>query len=278
MEFFQWGADPWGQQVLVRISWSLLYVAFWVGVAFVVFHLAYMAVWAPRLRGAGASSGEVNQPLVHIPERITRHSLAARLFHWVMAAALFVLLVTGFFPIVGIQFPWVTIHWIAGVVLTLSILYHIVHATFFLDFWSIWIYPSEVREAWLRAKRQLGQPAPGLRKHGKYPLDHKLYHLAVLVVGVVVIATGLFMIVRVETPLWTRDPYLFTDQTWGLVYVLHDLGAVLFVTLTMTHIYFAVRPDKLWLTKGMIWGWIDRKHFIEHHDPQRWVISESSKR
>lgn len=278
MEFFQWGADPWGQEVLVRISWSLLYVAFGVGVAFVVFHLAYMAVWAPRLRGAGASSGEVNQPVVHIPERITRHSLAARLFHWVMAAALLVLLVTGFFPIVGIQFPWVTIHWIAGVVLTLSILYHIVHATFLLDFWSIWIYPSEVREAWLRAKRQLGQPAPGLRKHGKYPLDHKLYHLAVLVVGVVVIATGLFMIVRVETPLWTRDPYLFTDQTWGLVYVLHDLGAVLFVTLTMTHIYFAVRPDKLWLTKGMIWGWIDRKHFIEHHDPQRWVVSESSKR
>lgn len=278
MEIVQWGTDPWGQEVLVRISWSLLYLSFWVGLAFVVFHAAYAALWMPRLRATGGNAGEIEGAARRIPERITRHSLAARVFHWIMAAAILVLLVTAFFPIVGIQFPWVTIHWIAGVVLTVSILYHIVHASFFLDFWSIWIYPSEVREAWLRAKRQLGQPVPDLRKHGKYPLDHKLYHIAVMLAGLVVIASGLFMMVRIETPLWPRDPYLFTDRTWGLVYVLHGLTAVLFVTLTITHIYFAVRPDKLWLTKAMIWGWIDRKHFIEHHDPQRWVVSrESSK-
>ena len=59
-----------------------------------------------------------------------------------MAAAMLVLLVTGFFPIIGIQFAWVTIHWIAGVVLTISIIFHIVHSTFYLDFWSIWVGPS----------------------------------------------------------------------------------------------------------------------------------------
>ena len=55
-----------------------------------------------------------------------------------MAAAMFTLLFTAFLPKVGVQFDWVTYHWIAGTVLTVSILFHIIHASFFLDFWSIW--------------------------------------------------------------------------------------------------------------------------------------------
>ena len=128
----------------------------------------YAIVWLPRLaranrrRRGGVRGGDV-------PARIERHTSAARFFHWVMAAAMIALLITGFFPIVGIQFPWVTIHWVAGVLLTISILYHIVHATFFLDFWSIWILPSDLQEAWQRVKNQMGQDAGAIRKHGKYP-------------------------------------------------------------------------------------------------------------
>ena len=81
-----------------------------------------------------------------LPDRIVRHSLAARLFHWVMAAAMFALLFTAFLPIAGIRFPWVTWHWMAGLVLTASILFHIVHATVWLDFWSIWVGPRDVPE------------------------------------------------------------------------------------------------------------------------------------
>ena len=44
------------------------------------------------------------------PERVARHSLAARLFHWIMAAAMFTLLITAFLPKVGVKFPWVTYH------------------------------------------------------------------------------------------------------------------------------------------------------------------------
>ena len=39
MELFQWGTDPWGQEVLIRVAWDLLYLAFWAGVACIVFHL-----------------------------------------------------------------------------------------------------------------------------------------------------------------------------------------------------------------------------------------------
>jgi hypothetical protein len=51
--------------------------------------------------------------------------------------AIFTLLFTAFLPKVGLQFPWVTYHWIAGTVLTISIIFHVIHASFWLDFLSI---------------------------------------------------------------------------------------------------------------------------------------------
>ena len=276
MELFQWGTNPWGQEILIRVAWDLLYLSFWAGIAFIVFHVVYAAVWLPKLANGG--HGAAGSEAAGIPARIERHTLAARLFHWIMAAAMLVLLVTGFFPIIGIQFPWVTIHWIAGVVLTISILYHVVHATFFLDFWSIWLLPSDMAEAAQRVKRQLGQEAGEVQKHGKYPLDHKLYHTAVTLAGLAVIGTGLVMMFRIENPLVPHNAYLLGEETWGLMYVLHGLGAVLFVMLTLTHIYFAVRPDKIWLTKSMLFGSVDREHYLAHHDPKRWVVSRDSNR
>lgn len=277
MELFQWGANPWGQETLVRISWDLLYLAFWAGVAFILFHVVYAAVWVPRLARANrAWTSSTTATRADVPSRITRHTAAARFFHWVMAAAMIALLVTGFFPIVGVQFPWLTIHWIAGVLLTVSIVYHVVHATLFLDFWSIWLLPTDLQEAWQRVRHQMGLVTEPIRKHGKYPLDHKLYHLAVTLGGLTVIGTGLVMLFRIDTALWTPNPYLVSEATWGLLYVLHGLSAVLFVMLTLTHIYFAVRPEKLWLTKSMVFGYVERDRYLEHHDPDRWVVSQES--
>jgi hypothetical protein len=94
-----------------------------------------------------------------IPERVPRHSLTARLFHWIMAASMLTLLFTAFLPKVGVQFDWVTYHWIAGSVLTVSILFHIIHASFFMDFWSIWPDRIELRDASRRILRFVGSPA-----------------------------------------------------------------------------------------------------------------------
>lgn len=268
MELFQIGTDPWGQEVIIRISWALLTVAFWAGIAFVLFHAVYAVVWKPKVAvddavPAGAESG--------IPEKIVRHTGAARMFHWVMAAAMLTLLATGFLPIVGLEFAWLNIHWISGLILILCILYHIVHASFFLDFWSIWILPGDLGEAVQRTKRQLGQDAE-VGKHGKYPLDHKLYHLAVSVFGLLVSATGLLMMLRIDTPIVPRNDYFYTDATWGIVYSLHGFASVLFVTLTISHIYFALRPEKLWMTKAMIFGWVGRSDYLAHHDPNKWKV------
>ena len=48
MELFQVGTDPWGQEIIIRISWGLLTVAFWAGIAFVLFHAVYAVVWKPK--------------------------------------------------------------------------------------------------------------------------------------------------------------------------------------------------------------------------------------
>ena len=269
MELFEFGTDPWGQEILVRLSWGLLTLAFWAGVAFVIFHAVYAVVWKPKVETG--STGGSSTAGSKLPAQIVRHTSPARVFHWVMAASMLVLLVTGFFPIIGLQFNWLSIHWIAGLILILCILYHIIHASFFLDFWSIWILPGDLKEAVERTKRQLGQKVD-VGKHGKYPLDHKLYHLAVSVFGVIVSVTGLLMMMKVENPIIPLNDAYYTDATWGLVYVLHGLSSVLFVTLTITHIYFAVRPEKLWITKSMIWGSVSKEDYLSHFDPKRWDV------
>ena len=274
MELFQYGTDPWGQEILIRLGWGLLYAAFWGGLIFALFHAVYAVVWKPKVAGGGDEAAAGVAPTT-VPAKIVRHTGAARMFHWVMAASMLILLATGFLPIVGLEFSWLNIHWISGVVLILCILYHIIHASFFLDFWSIWLLPRDLKEAVQRTKRQLGQSAD-VGKHGKYPLDHKLYHLAVTVSGLVVSITGVLMMMRIDNPLLARNDEFFAAADWGLVYTVHGFSAVLFVFLTITHIYFAIRPDKLWMTKAMIFGWVTREQYLAHHDPKRWVVTDDS--
>jgi cytochrome b subunit of formate dehydrogenase len=195
-----------------------------------------------------------------------------------MSAAMFVLLFTAFLPKVGVQFAWVTYHWIAGIVLTISILYHIIHASFVLDFWSIWPNKQDMEDATRRMKRALGQPAPEPKRFGKYPLENKLFHLPVLLAGLTVAITGVLMMNRVSTPFFTRNPYLFSDTTWGWMYVLHGLAGVGLVGLIIVHVYFAIRPEKRFLTNSMIFGWIDRDKYLGHYDPERWPVREEPPR
>ena len=268
-----WGHSPWGQQILTHVSWNLLWASLFAGVAFLLAHASYMVLSAHRKRHPDETDAmEASQP--HLPARISRHSLTARLFHWVMASAMFTLLFTAFLPIAGVKFAWVTWHWMAGLVLAASIAFHMIHATFWMDFWSIWVGPKDLPELRAEILCEFGHDVPG-PKPGKYPLGNRLYHLAIVVAALSVIATGLTMMVRVRTPLFPRNPYLLGDATWGFVYVTHGMAGVTLVGLVIAHVYFAVRPEKWWITKGMIVGWITRRQYLEHHDPHRWVVSET---
>ncbi|MGB6828745.1 MAG: hypothetical protein WBE41_11935, partial [Terracidiphilus sp.] len=71
-------------------------------------------------------------------------------------------------------------------------------------------------------------------------------------------------------------PYLFSDMTWGLMYVLHGLAGIGLIALVMMHVYMGIRPEKLPITKSMIFGWMSRDYYLEEHDPERWTVEPAT--
>src|SRR6188768_84083 len=112
-------------------------------------------------------------------QKLQRHAGTDRLFHWFMAATMLVLLATSLLPVLGVRFAWYGIHWVAGLVLTLLILLHIVRALF-----------------WQRPRSMLLLSAGDFRAHGagKYTLAQKLMHLGWAVAVLTAIVTGLLLL------------------------------------------------------------------------------------
>jgi cytochrome b subunit of formate dehydrogenase len=195
-------------------------------------------------------------------DRIQRHKSIDRAYHWLMAASVLILLVTAFLPILGVKFEWVGIHWVTGLVLTVIVLFHIIRATIWQNFWAMMIDSTDLKDPF-------GKP-------GKYNLAQKLYHLAISILVLAVIATGLLMWRKVDTPFWQRDPYWLSTESWGVVYAIHGLVAMALVTMVIIHVYFALRPDEWHLTRSMLRGWITRKEYQDHHDPRRWAAKDET--
>jgi formate dehydrogenase subunit gamma len=209
--------------------------------------------------------------------RVIRHRWLDRLYHWLMAACVLTLLGTAFLPIVEIKFDWVDAHWIAGVVLGGLVLIHIIRAVAWLDFWAMMIGPRDVADAWSAMRGVLGaSPSPPLP--GKYPVPQKLYHALIAVSVLALLVTGALMMVRIDTPFWVRNPYWLAPGTWGIVYVVHGFAALVVLSLVMVHIYFGLRPEKLWITRSMIAGWITHAEYAAHHDPARWKLDKGERK
>jgi formate dehydrogenase subunit gamma len=205
------------------------------------------------------------------PGRVARHALPDRLLHWISAACVLTLLVTAFLPILGLEIAWVTVHWVSGVVLAVAVLLHVVRVIVRGTWGSMWIGRADLADALDVAGATLRRALP-TRRPGKYSVAQKLIHHAFTVVVLTTVVTGLLMLLRIDTPWWQRNPYLLGDATWGIVFVLHGLAALLLITMVMMHVYFALRPEKLKFTRAMVLGWITRREFDEHHDPQRWQV------
>jgi cytochrome b subunit of formate dehydrogenase len=209
------------------------------------------------------------------PGRIRRHLLVDRVYHWLMAACVLTLMATAFLPIIGYKFEWLGLHWSTGVVLSALVVIHIVRAVIWQDFWAMVFDGADLRNGWRRLSRALGGhgPAPGMP--GKYNGLQKLYHAGIAVLVLAIVASGLAMLLKIDTPLWRRNPYLLADYQWGWIYVVHGFAAMALITMVMIHIYFALRPDEWRLTRSMFRGWITRREFEEHHDRKRWAADET---
>jgi cytochrome b subunit of formate dehydrogenase len=216
------------------------------------------------MSGMNNSSGAVDA-------QVHRHRLADRLFHWLMAACMLTLLLTAFLPVFGINFAWVDPHWIAGVILTVLVIIHIVRALFVLDWTHIWIRWREFTGS-VRATTKEALGGRRVKKRiGKYSVGQKVFHHGVAIVVLAAIVTGLIMMVGIDGPFWERNPLFMSEATRGIVFVVHGFTGLFSITMIMVHIYFAIRPEKLYMTRSMIRGWISRKEYDDQHDPALWT-------
>ena len=213
-------------------------------------------------------------------DRILRHRLTDRLFHWTTAACILVLLATSLLPIFGLKFDWVKPHWIAGLILclmgvgfyflTAAVLLHIVRAFTTLQMRNMWLGIDECMTAASRELSTVNGKEIESARYGKYSVAQKVFHLAASIVVLLAIATGIIMMIGIDTPFWERNPYFVSERMRGLIFVIHGFATLTSITMIIVHIYFAIRPEKLYFTRSMIRGWITRDEYEENHDPILW--------
>ncbi len=189
---------------------------------------------------------------------VIRHLLSDRILHWVFALCILVLLLTGILPKQGIEFTWLLVHWITGILLLVATLVHLIRVLILKGL------RKTLRNMWI------GWRDFAVAKPGKFSLAQKLLHNGVAALTLLAIVTGLLMLVRIDTPFWERDPYFLAAGTWGVIYVLHGFAALCFVSTIILHIYFSLRPEKRMYLRAIFKGWITRAEYEREHDPTRW--------
>jgi cytochrome b subunit of formate dehydrogenase len=170
-----------------------------------------------------------------------------------MAATVLLLLLTGLAPVLGWGWNWYGVHWVSGLLLTLIILLHIVRALF-------WQKPASMVPGGDDFRRQGA---------GKYTLAQKLMHLGWAVAILATIVTGLFLLRKAGVPFLERDPYVRSPASWGVLTLLHDLGALLAVFLILVHVYFGIIPEKRAYLRAMLTGFISRGALAAEHNVEK---------
>ena len=238
MGFIEWATSPLGQNVPIHIAWFLIWVALIAGLLLPGRACHLSAVFCERERVCGRCVSSDCRP---VARRIPRHSLTARLFHWIHGRS-DVHLVVYRIPGPGSASSSIgsPITGSPGTVFTVSaVLFHIIHATFYMDFWSIWPDRADLEDAWKRVNRfhgkvvclaaeicqiSAGEQALPRRHHRDRAVgycDWRLYDVP---------CTHHFLSAQLHS--------LFSDMTWGLMYVLHGLAGVGLITLVIVHVYF----------------------------------------
>src|SRR5262249_34361425 len=97
MGIIEFATSPWGQDVPIHIAFGLIWVAAIGGLAFLIGHAIWAMIFArktetiippddPREFFTDEMMKTAQRVKAGIPEMVPRHSLAARLFHWIMSA------------------------------------------------------------------------------------------------------------------------------------------------------------------------------------------------
>ena len=252
MELVNFKQDVWGREVLLGVSWDLLWVVVALSLTAIIVHMLIMMFIRKDTLASAAGP------------HLERHQAIDRGFHWIMAISVFALLFTGVLPIFGFDFSWLTIHWVVGLILTASILFHVLRAIFWQD-----------RSSMAMGVKDFAEPFDATIKPGKYSFAQKGMHLAMTILVLLVIATGLVLFSVIDTPFWERSNWL-SESALGWMFLLHGASTLGLIGFTALHVYFAIRPEKRFYTRSMISGWISEDEYKSNHDSARWLPDDSS--
>src|SRR5712691_6838268 len=116
-------------------------------------------------------------------DRVRRHLLIDRIYHWVMAATVLTLIYTAFWPTVfeGKTVTIGDIHWMAGILLTVLIVLHMVRAVFWQNWRSMFGDRADFENISRTIANRTGRGGAAPHKAGKYNGLQKLFHLGVAV-------------------------------------------------------------------------------------------------
>jgi formate dehydrogenase subunit gamma len=178
-----------------------------------------------------------------------RHAGPERAFHWLRAIVVIVCLATAFLPILGFKFAWVDPHWIAGVLLILSVLFHLFRVVAVLGLSGMTIGREDLAEL-----RSVYNPAFKQVTRNKYDLGQKLYHHGTATIILALCVTGGLMLAKLDTWFWDRVPGLLSDFQWGVVYSIHGAAALLLIMTFILHVYFTLLPEHRDLLLSMVRG------------------------
>jgi formate dehydrogenase subunit gamma len=267
MEFmFRYATSVYGEEQLIGASWDLIWWFAGAAAIYIAVDLVFRLLFVRKSKPAAPDDGA----------RVLRHKLIDRVYHWTMAACVLTVAFTAFAPILDWKFEWVTAHWIAGALLSLLVMIHIVRAVVFQDRWAMMITPADVAASLDGVRKTFGKLSGAARKPGKYTLMQKAYHLGVGGLLLAMIVTGLTMFAKIDTTFWQRNPYILATETWGYVYAAHGLCAMAVLAIVAIHIYLGVRPDKWFVNRSMFTGRMAKRDYLAHHDPARWSPDQSA--
>jgi len=280
---------------VVGLSWDVLLVLAFVATLTFLVHYVLRELWNPTDHTDsrdGPTKEEVVESLeAQGVEEVNRFTLAQRASHWIMAIAVFALMLSGFIIMntgvtvkVVAGLSWLDLHIVSAVVLIGYTLFHVGHVAYKGTWNKMWFGRAEARDLWTRFTNLIGRTDEYPRQF-EYPSAQKLLHWAITGATLGVTITGLVLVRRVSLePLWSAarefsflgiEFGLGTADAIGLVgwsFVFHDFFAAGILALVMGHVYFALRPNEWAVTRSMITGTLPVREYAERYSPSSWQI------
>lgn len=201
--------------------------------------------------------------------QLRRRDLVQVAYHWMNAAAIAALLITG----LAIYFAWpgtdfyFTGHLWGAWIFVVALIAHVWYDTITLkNFGRMWVTRRELSEGLSRLTRFRSRSSvEESPKHGHYKLEQIAFHWILVAVVSVVAITGfiLWKPARIFlAPFWM--PF-----GWDAVFVarvLHQLFTFILIAMIIAHIYFAVLVPKNWpYLRSIFTGRVLLSWYASHH-------------